>query len=77
MISFFKQAKPNDPQRSNTAPLLTLKTFFNEHHFPQAKVSNRLSYWNNLQQVVRSLGYVYPYYRRTCEWVTSARNRKT
>ena len=44
MISFFRQSKTIDLQRSSTAPLLTLNAFFDQHYFPHAKATKRLSY---------------------------------
>ena len=44
MISFFRQTKTTDLQRSSTAPLLTLNAFFDQHYFPHAKATKRLSY---------------------------------
>lgn len=44
MISFFRQSKTTDLQRSSTAPLLTLNAFFDQHYFPHAKATKRLSY---------------------------------
>ena len=32
--------------------------------------------WNSPLRVVHSLGYIYPYYRRTYEWVANERNWK-
>ena len=44
MLSFFRHTQTNDLQRSSTAPLLTLNAFFDEHYFPHAKATKRLSY---------------------------------
>ena len=35
------------------------------------------SEWNSPLKVAHPPGYVYPYYRRSYEWVANERNRKT
>ena len=35
-----------------------------------------LSHWSSPLKVAHPLGYIYPYYRRTYEWVANERNRK-
>ena len=40
-------------------------------------IRSAVAYWNSPLRVLRSLGYIYPHYRRTYQWVVNVRNQET
>ena len=40
-------------------------------------IRSSVAYWNSPLKVAHPLGYIYPYYMRSYEWVANERNQKT